>query len=84
MLVVLMISIFEAVAQTPPLPPQTDCVSQDLLVVQARLDAPTCVDCDEGTQQSFPLILSINNKTGSFRPTFAFLVRWKLEMLKVI
>ncbi|WPY99070.1 hypothetical protein [Christiangramia sp. OXR-203] len=72
MLVVLMISIFEAVAQTPPLPPQTDCVSQDLLVVQARLDAPTCVDCDEGTQQSFPLILSINNKTGSFRPTFAF------------
>ncbi|WP_298247988.1 hypothetical protein [uncultured Christiangramia sp.] len=72
MLVVLMISIFEAVAQSPPLPPQTDCVSQDLLVVQARLDAPTCVDCDEGTQQSFPLILSINNKTGSFRPTFAF------------
>ncbi|MCH4823908.1 hypothetical protein ML462_12070 [Gramella lutea] len=57
---------------TPPLPPPGDCVSQDLLVVEARLDAPQCVECEEGDEQSFPLILSINNKTGSFRPTFAF------------
>ena len=54
------------------LPPESDCVSKDLLVVRARLDAPVCVECQEGDVKLFPLVLSIDNKTGSFRPTFAF------------
>ncbi|TDE26801.1 T9SS type A sorting domain-containing protein [Flavobacterium ranwuense] len=60
------------VAQTTPtLPPQERCTSNDLEIVGARIITPACFECTSGTAL-FPLELSINNKTSSFRPTFAF------------
>ncbi len=59
-------------SQTPPLPDEKSCVSKDLLVVEATLLIEECFTCEEGETVNLPLVLSINNKTGSFRPTFAF------------
>ena len=57
---------------TKILPDPGDCVSQDLLIVEASLQiADPCFNCPNGTEE-FPLVLKIDNKTGSFRPTFAF------------
>ncbi|NJW53893.1 hypothetical protein [Salinimicrobium oceani] len=51
----------------------TQCVSQDLIVVDAELifEDP-CLNCQEGDILYPTLQLAIDNKTGSFRPTFAF------------
>ena len=52
-------------------PAASSCVSNDLEIVGARIITTPCFVCENDTQ-SFPLELSINNKTASFRPTFAF------------
>ena len=57
---------------TQTLPNPKQCVSQDLLVVGATLVIGQCFTCEAGETVNLPLELSINNKTGSFRPTFAF------------
>jgi hypothetical protein len=49
------------------------CTSKDLELVSARIgDANSCVSCTPGQQITKDLILAINNKTGSFRPAFAY------------
>ncbi|HLO81031.1 MAG TPA: SprB repeat-containing protein, partial [Chitinophagaceae bacterium] len=51
----------------------TSCTSKDLELVGARIgDANSCVSCTPGAQVTKDLILSIDNKTGSFRPAFAY------------
>ncbi len=54
------------------LPDQDRCTSKDLEVVQAELDLEECFDCEEGEIIEAELKLSIFNKTGSVRTSFAF------------
>ncbi|MEP6259932.1 MAG: PKD domain-containing protein [Gillisia sp.] len=70
-LVFLFFGSIDLVAQN--LPPASDCTSKDLEVVDAFLEMEDpCFQCGDENTESFPLTLSIYNKTGSFRPTFAF------------
>jgi hypothetical protein len=49
------------------------CTSKDLELVSARIgDANSCVSCNPNSIVTKDLILAINNKTGSFRPAFAY------------
>ncbi|WP_082780375.1 T9SS type A sorting domain-containing protein [Rufibacter sp. DG15C] len=54
------------------LPPESRCTSKDLELVDAFLDVPACQSCDPGDLITAPLKLSIANKTGSTRTSFAF------------
>ncbi|MGN6804024.1 MAG: hypothetical protein ACTHJN_19150 [Ginsengibacter sp.] len=53
-------------------PPATSCTSKDLLLVDARLDVAKCESCSAGNTVTHKLYVSINNKTGSTRTSFAF------------
>jgi hypothetical protein len=57
-------------AQT--LPSADRCTSKDLELVRARLDLPKCFACTPGQTITRTLLLSIDNKTGSTRTSFAF------------
>src|SRR5688572_3995629 len=50
------------------LPSPKDCTSKDLVLVGASLEVDNICSPTPG---SYPLYLSINNKTGSFRTSFA-------------
>ncbi|GAB2540194.1 T9SS type A sorting domain-containing protein [Rufibacter soli] len=54
------------------LPSADRCTSKDLELVSARLDVAACQSCTEGQTITAPLLLAIDNKTGSTRTSFAF------------
>ncbi|MBF9236656.1 T9SS type A sorting domain-containing protein [Hymenobacter sp. BT683] len=54
------------------LPDEDRCTSKDLELVSARLDVPACQSCTGNSLITAPLLLAIDNKTGSTRTSFAF------------
>ena len=63
---------YDALAQIN-LPSEERCTSKDLMLVAAKLETgSTCVDCSVTPKITGQLILSIDNKTGSTRTSFAF------------
>lgn len=54
------------------LPSEDRCTSKDLELVSARVDVPACQSCTAGSYITAPLLLAIDNKTGSTRTSFAF------------
>ncbi|MBX0333645.1 SprB repeat-containing protein, partial [Pontibacter sp. HSC-14F20] len=70
-LVAFMIYSNETFAQT--FPPVSSCTSKDLELVEAELTGgDVCNTCQPGTEITRTLTLSIYNKTGSKRTSFAF------------
>ncbi|QIL74795.1 T9SS type A sorting domain-containing protein [Hymenobacter sp. HDW8] len=54
------------------LPSEDRCTSKDLELVSARLNVPACQSCEANSLITAPLLLAIDNKTGSTRTSFAF------------
>ncbi|QHL87457.1 hypothetical protein GU926_08400 [Nibribacter ruber] len=70
-LMALLLVSFTSSAQVT-LPPESRCTSKDLELVDAFLDVSACQACEPGDVITAPLLLSIANKTGSTRTSFAF------------
>ena len=67
------ILLFSGTAFAQTLPPASSCTSNDLQLVAATLTGgDICNSCTPGSTISRTLTLSINNKTGSTRTSFAF------------
>ena len=67
------ILLFSGTASAQTFPAATSCTSNDLQLIAATLTGgDICNSCTPGTTISRTLTLSINNKTGSTRTSFAF------------